>query len=359
MSLRIIVFALMVLGGCARSAHLDPISTSFATTNGIVMERIGCVGTLLPVITATKGHSPYVELEVAGNVGLFLIDYGASQSVLEDGVWDLPPKPGDRWTKMSHESTDGIDLVSMGPHNIPGWASVERLDFQIVDRNLTVAGHGPQVGVITPGDLLFNQSVEFHFGDAGQVVFVSDYGEACSPEQFAEAGMRLIDQTGHWENGEATPDGIFNGPVLHVAFETNSGEVTFGRTFAQFDTGLDDQVWDRTIIVNRALLDELKSAEVGPVLQGRSTFLDCEGEDRMQEVYLHPNHSLRIEDGMGKLVHKVDAYTLLFQDSAGTCGGITAHNEPAAQLGASFLREFGTTAFVGQRKEVWVKQLDK
>lgn len=352
--------AALFLAGCGQGTPSpgspSPLRLTPLPARELVAPRPNCAGTVLPVLTAAGGHAPYVELELAGQAGLFLIDYAASQSVLEQGVWQLPAKPGDRWSTLRAADGSTIDLVSMGPHTIPGWVGLPMLNFQIEDRDSEVAGHGPQIGVIAVGDLLFNQSVEFHFEDPGeQHVFISDWGAQCPASDLAAAGLERIDQTGHWAQGPQAPNGVFNGPVVYVSFEPRSGEGSpIGRTFAQFDTGLDDAVWDRTIIINRPLLDLLKSSAQPPRLQDTSLIRDCKGDARTQEVYSYAARRLRIENEDGKVIRRVAKFTLIFQDAAGECGGISAHPQPAAQMGASFLREFGTAVFLGQRNEVWV-----
>jgi len=244
----------------------------------------------------------------------------------------------------------------MGPNNVPGWSNFPLLNFQIADRNFTVEGRGPQIGVLSVGDLLFNQVVEFHFGgsEAGNIS-ISEYGAECTAEKLEQAGLERIGQEGHWVQGSNAPDGIFNGPVVHIGFSSSLEEEADNsiHAFAQFDTGLDDSVWNRTIIVNRPLLEMLQGLAKPPVPHSTAVITDCTGTERTQQVFL-PQGNLRIENQEGHTIREVADYHILFQDAAPSCGGISGADGPAAQIGASYLREFGTTVFVGQRKEVWV-----
>lgn len=315
-----------------------------------------CPGTRLPVLTGDAGSAPYVELELDGQRGLFLIDSGASQSVIEKGVWELPP-PGPRWSKL--DSVGGtIDLVAMGPHNIPGWSSVPMLNFQVADRNITVPGRGKQIGVLGIGDLFFNQSLEFHYENPDdQYVVIGAFGGACPKAPLEDAGFHLIAQQGHWAQGTKAPDGVHNGPVAYINIVPAGGaEVSVGvRTFAQIDTGLDDLVWPFTIVINQPLLESPKSSNSSMVLENSTQIIDCQGRTQRQDVYSLPGHSVRIEDGEGDLVQRVSKFYLVLSAAGEGCHGISEYRAPAAQLGASFLRSFGTTIFVGQRNEVWIR----
>lgn len=316
-----------------------------------------CAGQRLPLITAIGGSAPYVKLQLAGKEGLFLIDYGASQSVIEDGVWQLPPKGPPGWTQLS-TPTGSIDLVPLGPHNIPGWTSIPKLNFQVTDRNITVPGRGPQIGVLSHGDLFFNQSLEFHYDDpADEHVIISAFGADCSGDALEAAGFKRIRQEGHWAAGGVAPNGVHNGPVAYIRFVQGGATdaATSVRTFAQLDTGLDDLAAPFTIVVNQALLAQLNSSAVRPVRLASIDIIDCMGSGQRQDVYSLPGHLVRIEDESGRTIHVVPNFHLVHSVAGEGCHGISEFDKPAAQLSASFLRDFGTTIFMGQTKEVWIR----
>lgn len=350
-------FMLAMALAAALPAGCAPDRAPLASVSAAPAQSAICEGSRVPVLTATGGSAPYVELELAGRTGLFLIDYGASQSVIEEGLWQLPPKPGPRWSILT-TSGGVIDLVSMGPNTIPGWTNEQLLNFQVEDRNLTVAGHGDQIGVLGVGDLFFNQSLEFHYENpADQHVFISAWGADCPAALLSAAGLRRIGQEAHWRQGKDAPDGVHNGPVAYISFAAaGAAGASLGiSTFAQIDTGLDDSVWPNTVIINRALLDRLNASGTPPVLRNSAEIVDCKGNRLRQEVYALPGHVVRIEDEAGRQLRSVEQFNLIFQAAAPGCHGISEYAQPAAQLGASFLREFGTTVFLGQRSEVWLR----
>ena len=45
----------------------------------------------------------------------------------------------------------------------------------------------------------------------------------------------------------------------------------------------------------------------------------------------------------------------MLRKEPGACGGIGTLAEPAAQIGVSFLRAFGTTVFNPKREEIWIR----
>jgi hypothetical protein len=75
-------------------------------------------------------------------------------------------------------------------------------------------------------------------------------------------------------------------------------------------------------------------------------------------VYRLRDRPLAIETEQGKVIVEVEDFRLLVKP-ANTCGGIADLPEPAAQLGASFLRLFGAVIFDPKTATVWLDRAGK
>jgi hypothetical protein len=78
----------------------------------------------------------------------------------------------------------------------------------------------------------------------------------------------------------------------------------------------------------------------------------CEGSER-RPVYRVKDRALAIENEQGRPIAETQDFHLIVK-SANACGGIADLPEPAAQLGASFLRLFGVVIFDPKTARVWL-----
>ena len=108
-----------------------------------------------------------------------------------------------------------------------------------------------------------------------------------------------------------------------------------------------------TIELNPALFDQV-SAAMPLVPVGSVSIRTCAGTSTAVPVSVAPHRNLRLEDETGAALLTFGAFYVLRKEP-GACGGIGALAEPAAQIGASFLRAFGTTVFNPKREEIWIR----
>ena len=137
-----------------------------------------------------------------------------------------------------------------------------------------------------------------------------------------------------------------NVPVVFVRF----GEI---RAWAQIDTGYEDLVYAHSMDINQALFEQLVNSNVELNHIGDIQIFTCEGRET-RHVYRLKDVPLVIETDKGAPVLRVAAFHLILKPPNG-CGGIAALSTPAAQLGASFLRTFGTVIFDPTSETVWVE----
>jgi hypothetical protein len=136
---------------------------------------------------------------------------------------------------------------------------------------------------------------------------------------------------------------------MFLSFFLRLGDV---HTWAQIDTGYDDIVYAHSVDINEALFQRL--SEDGKALHHLSDIdvSTCEGRESRQ-VYTVKDCSLVIENDQATPIAQIEAFYLILKPANG-CRGIGAMSVPAAQLGASFLRLFGTIVFDPQSGTVWL-----
>jgi hypothetical protein len=306
-----------------------------------------CSGTTLPISSSPGRNAPYVDLKFEGKTGPFLIDYGASASSLEDGIWAIPsmdPRLG--------RDANGPTLKTEG-FGLPGWSTTP-VTLRMFDRNVYLPDQRQQHGVVGV-DLIESQNVELNYDSADKrYATISLYNAACDTSKFSAAGFVKIGQAGHWAKGGVAPDGIHNGPVAYFSLVDGKGVAT-KLFWAQLDTGYEDSLLAYSIDINRALFASLQSSGIalkeGPSME----VTGCDGKSHSRRTFTAPAQALRVQSDTGEVVTQLKSFHLLLKDQAESCGGISTASAPAGQFGASFLKAFGTTIFVGSIKEVWVR----
>jgi hypothetical protein len=278
-----------------------------------------CGGRSYARISVPAGASPYVELAADGVTGPFLLDYGATRSSLSAGVFSGP---------------DGS--IKTAAVSLPG---IERADFHLARYYLMLQPGKGQLGVIGD-DLLSRLTVQL----TDDMAFLST--ESCRPETLLARGFAPIAQHGFFSSDASKISaGLPNVPVVFLRL----GDV---RVWAQIDTGYEDFVYSHSVDINQALFDRLVASGAKLDQVEDIDVWTCDGREH-RPVYRVRGRPLTIEDQEGKKIVETQAFHLVVKP-ANSCGGIAEMNEPAAQLGASFLNLFGTVIFDPRNTMVWL-----
>jgi hypothetical protein len=277
-----------------------------------------CDGRPYPLTQLSNSATPHVTLTVNGRPGTFLIDYGATRSLL----WKTGATPG---------ITEQLTI------SIPGLASAE---FLVSDAYPPPRTAEDSMGVIGT-DLLSLVTVQL----TDQKSYFSP--GPCNPDELRKKGLTAIDQKGFFSSdldsiGNRRP----NVPIVFLSI----GDV---RASAQIDTGYDDRLYPRSVDVNQAFFDRLVKNGVDLVLAGQINVKTCEGLER-RLVYSLTGLPLVIEAEDAKAIKMPELFHLVLKPS-NNCGGISRMHSPAAQLGSSFLRLFETIVFDPHAGLVWIK----
>jgi hypothetical protein len=281
--------------------------------------RALCGGQPYARMSISGGSSPYVELTADGIKGPFLLDYGATRSSL---------------SALAFPGSDGS--IRHAAISLPG---VKSADFHLARYDLLFQPEKGQLGVIGD-DLLSRFTVQLTQGAAY-------FGaEPCRPEALVAAGLTPIAQNGFFSSDpKKISAGLPNVPVVFLRL----GEV---RVWAQIDTGYEDSVYARSVDINQALFDRLVRSGIK---MNRTDDIDvwtCDGRES-RAVYRLKGAPLTIENERGKPIVETEDFHLIVKP-ADACGGIADFSEPAAQLGASFLRLFSAVIFDPKAETVWL-----
>jgi len=276
-----------------------------------------CDGRPYALATAPHGASPYVRLSADGVSGQFLLDYGATASSLSASAFA--------------PSNGSLAIADLSLAGFKGGSFVLRR------YGMPLQPPGGQLGIIGT-DVLSLLTLQF----SEHMVFVG--AQSCQPERMRARHFVPIAQSGFFSSNPSTDGEYPNVPVVFLRL----GEV---RTFAQIDTGYDDVLYNHSVDINETLFESLvKSGLVLDHLADLSVST-CEGHER-RPVYTLKGSSLVIESDQGTPIARTTTFHLILKRANG-CGGIAAMAVPAAQLGASFLKSFGTVIFDPKSETIW------
>lgn len=293
------------------------LSVKFGTHGGEGL----CGGRAYPVVTVSGGASPFIKLSADGVSGAFLLDYGATKSLLSASAFPSSTGP-----------------IEVGNFSLPGFSkgSFAPVRFD----NLSLKPPGGQFGVVGT-DFLSLLTAQFSKDE----VFLG--GEPCQPSELFAHGLTPISESGFFSSDFAKVDrGRPNVPVAFVSL----GDV---HAFAQIDTGYDDVLYLHTVDINKPLFDRLVAEGASLERIKDITVATCSGSET-RTVYKPKNLPLVIETERGTPIRRMENFYLMTKSAKG-CGGIAAMTVPAAQLGASFLQAFGTVIFDPRSEIVWLK----
>ncbi|MDE2578798.1 MAG: hypothetical protein KGL46_08350 [Hyphomicrobiales bacterium] len=274
---------------------------------GAARARNVCEGEPLPVVARGDDPTPRVLLDVDGRRDMFLLDTGATQSTL--------------WAPSAGPTRS----ASLGLPN------VQQADF------LQRSGARHAARGVIGADVIARFVLQLSPGEAYAA-------PACAEGKLRAAGFAPIAQTGFFARAAAGAR-----PNVPVVFVSLAGI----RAYAQIDTGYDDRLLAPTIEINPAFLAALRAAHAPLVAAGKVKVATCAGpQSRGVFTSAAP---LDITSEEGAPLRRIARYNIVVKSDA-ACGGVGAMAEPAAQLGASFLRIFGATVFDAGGGRVWIKR---
>ncbi len=270
-----------------------------------------CGGSLYTL--SYSGGTPHIDIEIGGASARAMLDYGATKS----------------------------SLRARAPSEIGHIVKVET--------SLPLEGEGefltrhtdPDTDAIIGTDLLGRFTVAL---DAHTAAIST---KPCAALGLKAAGFAPIDQRGFF-----APD------RTRVARDRPNVPVVFiqlgdTKTWAQIDTGYDDDLYPTSLDINQPFYNELIASGVALTPEGFVTVKTCAGFES-RPIYSSAQ-SLVITDEAGIPVTETRKYYLIVK-RVNMCGGIANRATPAAQLGSSFMNLFQSIVFDPNGQMVWLKK---
>jgi hypothetical protein len=301
---------------------------SLGSTGAFAFDTV-CPGSAIP-LDVSVAATPHVRRQLAGRSGNFLVDTGASASSVDGATFSLMPG-----------ST--AQLVGSTFPTITGGS------FAVFDWSRAPAPPGGLAGVIGT-DFLSLRIAEFHYDARDPYLGVTEL--RCPPRQFEEAGFTAISQEGYYS---ADPTRLrpntLNIPVIFVRV----GSVIAP---AQIDSGFSETGSVRGVVqVNEALFAGLRNAGIAmiPFTEVRFSITDCRGSAVTPALWQLKGVPLQIATREGNALFAYEEPLLEVKPTPTACGGIATTSEPMGQIGAEFLRRWGTVVLDPFNEQVWLK----
>jgi hypothetical protein len=307
------VLVCVVSLGCAAAFALDAV----------------CPGGAIP-LDVSVAATPHVRIELAGRNGNFLVDTGASASSVDGMAFSLTPEANARLEGSTFPTVSGGS-------------------FAVFDWSHAPAPPGGLAGVIGT-DFLSLRVAEFHYDASEPYLGVSE--QRCPPSQFEDAGFTSIAQDGFYSSDPTRlRPNTLNIPVVFIRV----GSVVAP---AQIDSGFSETGNVRGVVqINEALLAALRNAGIAmtPFTEVTFSVADCRGNVFVPALWQVQGAPLQITTREGKALVEYEQLLLEVKPTPTACGGIATSSEPMGQIGAEYLRRWGTFVLDPFNERVWLK----
>jgi hypothetical protein len=311
-----------------RHRHLA-IALALAPTGAFAQSAV-CPGGSIALDVSVEA-TPHVHMQLGRRSGNFLIDTGASTSSVDARIFGV---------------TVGSSIRIEGS----SFPTVSGGDFAVFDWSHAPAPPGGLAGVIGT-DFLSLRVAEFHYDAQQPYLAVSQ--QRCSARQFEDGGFTSIPQEGYY-SADVTRlrPNTLNIPVIFIRV----GSVIAP---AQIDSGFSESGSVRGVVqINEALFRDLGNAGIvmTPFTAVTFSMTDCRGNRSVPTLWRVQGSSLQITTRGGDAVFEFEPPLLEVKPTPEICGGIAVSPEPMAQIGAEYLRRWGTFVLDPINEQVWVKK---
>ncbi len=283
---------------------------------------------------------PFFKAAVGKYEGYFLLDYGSTASTIDPNAF-IGGKP----EQVAGTTNQFDDFNFFGP-----WGRV----------TLSVQNHSniQGLGSIKQAGILGNDFLSlgiFTLDYANQTLYKALENNFCADADLRAVGFKAVSSAGYFSNDKeklnnnCTP----NIPTIPIKI----GKVT---AVAQIDPGYDDVLYKHSVNINQALYKSLLAGGVKLLAQPSNNFSLSTCVSGLSEAVtaykLDKGSNFEITGTDGNPVSVTpNAFIFVKQTPAGAkaCGGIGTWQIPAAQFGASFLKDAKKIIFDPFQAKVW------
>ena len=307
------------------------------------------LGTALPL--HLEGQVAYIQAQIGAlNAppvpAWFLIDTATTQSYVDLSLIPQTDRPS---------SASSTDSQIYYPETFQFFGSWDKVGFHLSDYSQNKATV-KQSGIIGT-DFLSQQPYLFDYVE--KKLYRSEGYLNCSFGELSDAGLVALSTQGYYSNIAPTVMNSYNVRVPNVpTVPVKIGSETF---MAQVDSGYNDYKYPFSININTALKKALDAAGVQliAVPELNSTLSTCVPgvRDQVTAFRLGADTFFTFLDVGGNSINQFKEVNLFLKttpEEAKICGGISTWDKPAAQLGASFLKDAGFVIFDPLNGLVWI-----
>lgn len=284
--------------------------------------------------------TPYVKVNIGGVEGYFLIDFGTTTSTIDTNNF-INGRP---MFSQSYKSTFN-DFDFMG-----SWGTVQ-LNIQNHSDVVGLSGF-KQAGIIGTD---FLASGIFTLDYENKLFYKAPRTDFYTNDELLNLGFKAVSTKGYYasNNNSLNNSCTTNIPTVPIKI----GNVS---AMAQIDSGFDDAVFNNSLNINQSFFDALKDGGIQLVANPSSNLVLSTCVKNVTELV----NAYTLPKGISFSITSVDGSPIMIDDKVNIflkhsslhtarCGGISTWKIPAAQMGASFLKESKKVIFDPFQSKVW------
>lgn len=312
-----------------------------------------CLGDTVPLKVSRE--MPYAEAGAGKARGLFLLDYGANVSSIDlKALPGIKPAAGSCGSGARADACQFDDFYFISPL---GQVSLITADHSGLSLDFRQAG-------VIGTDFLSEHAYALRYREG--LLSRAGRGAFCSEAALASAGFRPLSAAGYfaYDTAQLLPlsalDPAYTGPLTVPNVPAVKVRAGGAAAVAQLDTGYSDYITRHSVNINQAFFDAIKAASPGALArrpEGDHKLSTCvPGVTESVEAYTlkGPLELMAADGSAAASFEPVNVFLKRTPPAAQRCGGIGTHGRPAAQLGASFMKDLGTVLFDPFSSRVWV-----
>lgn len=280
---------------------------------------------------------PYTLVEIGSSKGYYVVDFGTTGTTIDlKGFINEPPTP------VLNTTNNFEPFIFFG-----SWGKV---NLKVQDHTNIILPGFKQAGLLGTDFLSLNT---FMLDYTKNKLYRTDAMNFCSDEKLKEFGFEKVSTLGYYSNDLSNL--TFNKPNI----PTIPIKIAGVEAVAQIDPGFDDYLSPNAININQAYYNKIINSGIRliPNIEKDNVLTTCTNSKEQVKAYKLPQGRTFEITGVNDKSVVIDSTVNIFLKKTPAdskiCGGIGTWDIPAAQLGASFLRDAKQVIFDPFKSVVW------